>query len=145
MDLKQVPQDNSHTYGGHKKLVYATDEQGEYLGVASTGWEVETIATDSALELLQQQQADAWQQAQSGGMSPLAYYMVYRRMDVALLAQTSGFFQWRIRRHFRPSVYVGLSDKILSRYGEALGLDITVLKTLVENPDDKQNRAGTIK
>jgi hypothetical protein len=142
MDLKQVPQDNSHTYGGHKKLLYATDEQGEYMGVSSTGWEAETIATDSALELLQQQQADAWQRAQHGETSPLAYYMVYRRMDVALLAQTSGFFQWRIRRHFRSSVYAGLSDKVLMRYSEALGLEITTLKTLIENPDDNKKSSS---
>jgi hypothetical protein len=112
------------------------------MGVSSTGWEAETIATDSALELLQQQQADAWQCAERGDTSPLAYYMVYRRMDVALLAQTSGFFQWRIRRHFRPAIYAGLSDKVLMRYSEALGLDKTILTTLVENPQENKNKAG---
>jgi hypothetical protein len=134
MDKTQVPQDNSHTYGGHKKLLYATDEHGEYMGIASSGWEAETIATDSALDLLQQQQAEAWRRAQRGDTSALEYYMVYRRMDVALLAQTSGIFQWRIRRHFRPEIYARLSDKLLLRYGEALGLDVATLKALVERP-----------
>jgi len=134
MDKTQVPQDNSHTYGGHKKLLYATDEQGEYVGVASSGWEAETIATDSALDCLQQQKIEAWQRAQRSETSALEYYMVYRRMDVALLSQTSGIFQWRIRRHFNPAIYTRLSDKLLSRYSEALGLDISVLKNLVEQP-----------
>ena len=134
MDTKQVPQDNSHTYGGHKKLLYATDESGEYVGVASSGWEAETIATDSALNLLQQQQNETWQRAQRGQTSALEYYMVYRRMDVALLSQTSGIFQWRIRRHFKPEIYPGLSNKLLARYSEALGIEITTLKTLIENP-----------
>ncbi len=134
MDKTQVPQDNSHTYGGHKKLLYATDERGDYVGVASSGWEAETIATDSALALLQQQQADAWQRACRHETSPLEYYMAYRRMDVALLSQTSGLFQWRIRRHFKPSVYARLPDKILARYSEALGLSIPVLKNLSEKP-----------
>jgi len=134
MDTTQVPQDNSHTYGGHRKLLYATDAKGEYVGVQSSGWDVETTATDSALDLLAQQQRDAWQQASSGIVSPLAYYMVYRRMDVALLAQTTGLFQWRIRRHFRPDVYRKLPQRILARYSDALGLDITTLKALVEKP-----------
>lgn len=134
MELDAVPQDNSHTYGGHRKLVYATDACGEYVGVQSTGWEAETIATDSALDLLQQQQADIWQRAQRGETSALEYYMVYRRMDVALLSQTSGIFQWRIRRHFKPSVYSRLPDRLLQRYSEALGLDVATLRLLVERP-----------
>jgi len=134
MDKTQVPQDNSHTYGGHKKLLYAIDESGEYVGVASSGWEAETIATDSALDCLQQQQAEAWQRAQRGETSALEYYMVYRRMDVALLSQTSGIFQWRIRRHFKPEIYARLSNKLLARYSEALGIEVSTLKILIENP-----------
>lgn len=134
MDKAHVPQDNSHTYGGHRKLMYATDESGEFIGVPSTGWEAETIATDSALDLLQQQQAETWQRAQRGETSALEYYMVYRRMDVALLSQTSGVFQWRIRRHFKPVIYARLSDRLLRRYSDALGLDVAVFKTLTERP-----------
>ncbi len=129
-----MPQDNSHTYGGHRKLLYATDAQGEYHGVTSTGWEAETIATDSALDLLAQQQEDAWLRAQRQQTSPLEYYMLYRRMDVALLAQTSGMFRWRIRRHFRPAVYQKLPLRILRRYADALGIDETTLKNLVRQP-----------
>lgn len=129
-----MPQDNSHTYGGHRKLLYATDDSGEYVGVPSTGWEAETIATDSALDLLQQQQQIAWERAQRGETSPLEYYMVYRRMDLALLSQTSGLFRWRIRRHFRPAVYARLPDRVLARYSEALGLDLVTLKALVQQP-----------
>jgi len=134
VDHTQVPQDNSHTYGGHKKLLYATDEHGDYVGVTSSGWEAETLATDSALDVLAQQQDTAWQCAQSGETSPLAYYMVYRRMDLALLAQTSGMFQWRIRRHFRPAIYSRLSKKVLQRYADALGMECATLKTLVRDP-----------
>ncbi len=134
VDHTQVPQDNSHTYGGHKKLLYATDAQGDYIGVTSSGWEAETLATDSALEVLAQQQELAWQRARRGETSPLEYYMVYRRMDLSLLAQTSGLFRWRIRRHFRPAIYARLPEKILQRYAEALGIDIQALKNLVQKP-----------
>lgn len=134
MDKTEVPQDNSPTYGGHRKLLYATDAQGEYVEVRSTGWEAERLATESALDLLAAQQADTWQRAQRGETAPLEYYMVYRRMDIALLSQATGLFQWRIRRHFRPAVYACLPQHLLARYSEALGLPETVLKTLVESP-----------
>jgi hypothetical protein len=134
MERDAVPQDNSHTYGGHRKLIYATDEHGEYVGVQSSGWEAETIATDSALDLLQQQLEEVWLRAQRCETSSLEYYMVYRRMDVALLSQTSGLFQWRIRRHFKPDIYARLPERLLRRYSEALGLEINTLKHLVERP-----------
>ena len=134
MDHNKVPQDNSRTYGGHRKLLYATDHDGNYVGVRSTGWEVEEIATGSALDLLAQQQQDAWQRAQRGETSPLEYYMVYRRMDLALLSQTSGIWRWRIRRHFRPAIYRKLDSSLLARYSEALGIDMATLRTLVQHP-----------
>jgi hypothetical protein len=56
--------------------------------------------------------------------------MYAKRMDIALLSQTTGIWQWRIRRHFRPTIFAQLSDKTLSRYAEALGLTLAQLKTL---------------
>lgn len=133
MDKDEVPQDGE-LYGGHRRLLYATDERGEFVGVASSGWEVEAIATGTALAELERQRTDAWRRAVHGEASPLAYYMVARRMDLPLLAQATGFWRWRIRRHFRPAVYARLPDRLLARYGEALGLDLPTLKTLVELP-----------
>lgn len=132
MERESVPQDNSHTYGGHRKLLYAVDEQGEYIGVQSTGWDVECSATDSALDWLAQQRDMAWQQASAGEVSPLVYYMYHRRMDVALLAQTTGLFQWRVKRHFKPKVYAALPDRVLQRYSDALGMSVVNLRQLVK-------------
>jgi hypothetical protein len=53
---------------------------------------------------------------------------MYRaRMDVALLSQTSGVWRWRIRRHFRPQVFAGLSSALRQRYADALGLSLEAL------------------
>lgn len=131
----EVPQDaaTSH-YGGARKLIYALDSKGDFVGVQSSGWEAEADATTIALALLAQQCEDSWRRAQQDETSPLEYYMYYRRMDVALLAQTSGFFKWRIRRHFKPKIYARLSEKNMLRYAEALELDITTLRHLPEQP-----------
>ncbi len=133
MDKDEVPQDGE-LYGGHRRLLYATDRDGEFVGVASSGWEAEAIATGTALAELDRQRADAWARAERGEASPLAYYMIARRMDLPLLAQATGFWRWRIRRHFRPAVYARLPERVLARYAEALGLDIATLKTLVALP-----------
>lgn len=134
MNEDEVPQDRIPTYGGRRKLFYAVGRDGAYVAVPSSGWEPEAVATASALDEIERLKRDAWVRSRSGATSPLEYYMCFRRMDLALLAQTTGFSRWRIRRHFRPAVYARLDDRVLARYGEALGLDIATLRILVERP-----------
>lgn len=135
MKKEEVPQDGDNsTYGGEKKLLYAVDDQGDVIGVKSAGWEVESEATQSALQQIALQCDDSWQRVTAGKTAPLEYYMAYRRMDVALLSQTSGIFQWRIRRHFNPARFSRLNHKILNRYAEALGLTIETLQSIPEQP-----------
>ena len=134
MDEGDVPQDGIPTYGGRRKLFYAVDKDGAYVAVRSSGWEAEAIATGSALDAIEALRKDAWRRAREGTTAPLEYYMHCRRMDLALLSQTTGLSRWRIRRHFRPAVFARLSERLLSRYGEALGIDVATLKVLVERP-----------
>ncbi len=125
-----MPQDLSPTYGGQRKLFYAVDERGDYGGVHSDGWEVETAATQAAIDAVNRLRDDAWARARHGETSPLEFHMYRRRMDLALLAQTSGVWQWRIRRHFDPRRFARLSPRLLARYAEALGLTLAELQSL---------------
>ncbi len=135
MRTDRVPQDgNTTTYGGGRKLLYAVDGNGRYVGVQSMGWAIEAAATRHALEEIDRQREAALNRVRSGASSPLEYYMYYRRMDLALLAQTSGFWQWRIRRHFRPAVYARLRQRVLVRYSEVLGIDVAALRVLTLDP-----------
>lgn len=128
MDLDAVPQEGNATLAGHSKLMYARDAQGRVVTTPSRGWEAEEIVTSHAVDLLVEQAQAAKQRVQAGLASPLAYWMYARRMDVALLSQTSGFWQWRVRRHLQPRHFAALSPAQLSRYGEALGLPVSTLQ-----------------
>ena len=130
MDLEAVPQEGNATLGGHRKLMYARDAQGRMVGVPSRGWEAEEIVTRHAVEVLEGQAAQAREQASRGLASPLAYWMLQRRMDVALLSQTSGVWQWRVRRHLKPRHFARLPPALLQRYAQALGLEAARLKEL---------------
>lgn len=130
MDLQNVPQEGNKTLGGHKKAVYAKDADGHIVAVASKGWEVEEIVTSQALEQLQALTESARQNVLNGLSSPLEYWMYARRMDLHLLAQTTGIWRWRIRRHFRPAIFACLSSRVLVRYAEALGITVKELQHL---------------
>lgn len=123
MKIDDVPQDHSSTYGGHSKLVYAVDENGHYLTAQSDGWDAEAFATQLAVAELEEQERTALAEWQAGRQSPLKCLMYRYRLDEPALAQVTGLWQWRVRRHFRPEVFRRLSARILSRYAEAFGLD----------------------
>ena len=122
MDIQSVPQDNSETYASMKKAIYASDEEGKLTTVGSSGWEVEEIATKAALEEIENGIVLAYEAVKSGQKSPLYYHMNVARMDLLVLAQSTGFFQWTIKRDFEPKKFKNLSEKRLLAYCDVLGV-----------------------
>ena len=127
MESSKVPQQNISTYAGNNKAVYAVGDDGKYTKVASSGWKVEEAATRQALAELSRQASYARKQVAAGKASPLYFHMYDRRMDLQTLSQATGFFKWRIKRHFSPNIFASLSPKILTRYTEALGISMEKL------------------
>ena len=130
MDKNAVPQDPSPTYEGQRKLLYATDDRGEYTGVHSAGWEAETFATLTAVAELDRLREDAWTRALAGQTSALEFHMFDRRMELDTLAATTGIWKWRIKRHFDVQRFARLSDDILIRYADAMGISVERLKSI---------------
>ena len=52
------------------------------------------------------------------------------KMDVGILASYVGFWQWKVKRHFKPSVFKKLSDKTLNKYADAFDISIDELKSM---------------
>lgn len=124
----EVPQEGNSTLGGHRKAMYARGADGKLHIVQSAGWEVEEIVTKQAVDDLLRLTNDARQRALAGQTSPLEYHMYRVRMDVPLLSQASGIWQWRIRRHFRPAIFARLSPALLATYADAMGITVDQLK-----------------
>ena len=134
MKLGDVPQDPDSSYGGHSKLLYAIDLQGRYCGTRSAGWEPESYATKLAVSEFEEREAQALADCRNGLVSPLKFLMYRYRLDEPTLAQITGFWQWRVRRHFRPGTYRGLNARQLARYAEAFGLDLGELIHYQQEP-----------
>lgn len=134
MKIDEVPQDNNRTLGGHRKAMYARDASGRMVITPSNGWEVEEIVTTQAIDTLQAQAEAARQRILAGQSAPLEYWIYARRMDIEMLAQVTGLWRWRIRRHLRPAVFARLSPALLARYADALGLTPEQISRLPEQP-----------
>ena len=134
MKQDEVPQQVAKAFMGRRKALYATDERGTYGIVPSSGWEAEEIALDQAIAECVREANEAHARARQGISSPLAYHMWHCRMDVVILAQSTGFFQWQVRRHLKPGPFARLSRKAKQRYAEALGCTADELDTLPDAP-----------
>ncbi|RRS30015.1 MAG: hypothetical protein P794_09370 [Epsilonproteobacteria bacterium (ex Lamellibrachia satsuma)] len=136
MDINSVPQDDSTTYASMKKAIYAAGKNGKMQTVGSSGWDVEEIATKAALDEIENSIQNAYEEVKFKKKSPLYYHMYDARMDLLVLAQSTGFFQWTIKRHFKPEVFAKLSEKKLLEYCDVLGKTLDEIKTIPEDRDE---------
>jgi hypothetical protein len=130
MKAEELPQTPNPLFENQRKAVYAVNNAGEYVIVKTGGTEVDFSATLDAGEWFAEQANAAYQRVQRGESSPLEYWMYQQRMDVPTLAQATGLWQWRIRRHLRPTIFQTLSDRVLQRHAEALGISTDNLRQL---------------
>ena len=134
MKKEEVPQDKGNLSNKNmKELVYATDEKGNYTTSLSTGWEPKTIALSNAIEDINERIALAKNQVQNGEMSPIFYFMEVNKMDLDILSSYVGFWKWRVKRHFKPSVFSKLNDKILQKYANVFAISVSELKNFKAN------------
>jgi hypothetical protein len=135
MNSRDVPQDEISIFAGQSKVVYARDDHGDYQVVATSGWEVEEIVTRQVIEALEGQRSQALIAYKNGQISPLPYHMYDKKMDIATLARESGFWRWRVRRHFRPEIFNKLPQKILGVYAEVFGIPLAQLQNIADACD----------
>jgi hypothetical protein len=129
MKKEEVPQDKSNLASANiKELVYAVDEKGEYTTALSTGWDPKTIALDNAIKDIEERVSLAKEKVLNNQTSPIEYYMELHKMDVPVLASYVGFWQWRVKRHFKPKVFQKLSEKTLQKYADVFEISLKKLK-----------------
>jgi hypothetical protein len=130
MDVNDVPQEGNRTMDGHRRAMYARDADGRIVIVPSRGGEVDETVTLQALDLIREMTEAARARVQAGETSPLEYWMYAQRLDLPQLAQVTGLWQWRIRRHLQPQRFARLSPAILQRYADVMGITVEQLKQL---------------
>ena len=129
MKKSEVPQDKSNLESANfKELCYAVDENGNYTTAHSTGWDPKTIALDNAIDTIKARVAHAKERVLDNKTSPIEYYMELHKMDLQILASYVGIWKWRVKRHFKPSVFKRLSNKMLQRYADVFEISINQLK-----------------
>jgi len=134
MKKKDVPQDNSKlSTKDMKELCYAVDEKGKYTTTLSTGWEPKSIALSNAIDDIDERIQRAKERVLNNITSPIEYYMELHRMDLPILASYMGMWKWRVKRHFKPSVFKKLSTNVLKKYTAIFDISIAQLQNIEDN------------
>jgi hypothetical protein len=130
MKKEEVPQDMSALGKITKEVCYATDETGKYTTQLSDGWDVKITALDKAWEEIDERTKSAKQKVLNGEASPLLFFMEKGLMDIKLLADYTGFWQWQVKRHLKPEVFKDLSNKKLQKYAEVFNVSVNDLQKM---------------
>ena len=130
MKKDEVPQDGRPEYGGERRAVYAVDEQGRYATAPSAGWSADSIVNQQAVDEYRRLADDALSRAHAGQASALEFHMYDRRMELETLAESTGLWRWRVRRHLRPGAFAVLAPELKQRYADALGVAVNQLDRL---------------
>lgn len=129
MKKEEVPQDRSSLSDNKiTEVCYAVDENGNYTQVSSKGWEPKTIVQNETLQIIEERIAQAREDVKNGVVSPIVYFMEFHKMDMNILADYTGYWKWRMKRHFKPKVFQKLSDTALEKYANAFDINIDELK-----------------
>ncbi|HEX8517641.1 MAG TPA: hypothetical protein VF868_15695 [Bacteroidia bacterium] len=128
MKKEELPQDESALKAMTRELLYVKNKDGKYTTGLSTGWEVKKAALDNAWDDIKERVEAARLAVKNGEKSPVYYFMELRLMDFPVLAGYTGFWTFNIKRHMKPSVFKGLSDKKLSVYAKAFDITLEELK-----------------
>ncbi len=128
MKKAELPQDKSALINFTREVCYVKNEEGKYEAGLSTGWEAKTVALDKAWEEINARIQQAEDMVRRGEASPILYFMELRLMDLLVLSGYTGFWQWQIKRHFKPKVFDRLPVKKLQIYAAAFDVTVEQLK-----------------
>ena len=131
MKKEEIPQDRSNLETAKfKELCYAVDDEGQYITAQSTGWDPKTIALDNAIQDINERVEVARQKVIANQTSPIEYYMELHKMDLSILSSYVGIWKWRVKRHFKPSIFKKLNTKTLEKYAEVFEISVNELQQI---------------
>ncbi len=128
MKKEDLPQDPGALDNFTREVCYVKNKDGKYETALSRGWDVKKEALDNAWVEVNERIEEARQAVINGEKSPVYYFMELRLMDIPLLSGYTGFLGFFVKRHFKPAVFKGLSDRKLSRYAAAFDITLDELK-----------------
>lgn len=133
MKKSEVPNDPNSPIAklAGKEVCYALDEDGNYVKVESSGWEVKSESLYNTFEEIESLLEEIKEKIKHQELSPIAYWMEKKLMDFTVLKAYTGIAKWRIKRHLKFKHYRNLSPQLKTKYANAFEINIKQLDELI--------------
>lgn len=131
MKIEDVPQDLKYFKGTIiRDITYAVDNEGNYCGVVSDGWDARQDALEMVLDDVDMQCQEILERVKQGKSSPLEYHAAKNLMPLDLLATYMGFSKRKVHKHCKPKNFEKLDKETLEAYANALRITVEQLVTI---------------
>lgn len=131
MKAKEVPQDDANMLQGKfKEPVYSVDENGNYTTVPSVGWDPKNAVMQQAWDNINEKVEEVRRKVLAGELSPIAYYMEKKIMDVGLLAKYVGKWKWTVKKHLKQKHFIKINEELLEKYADVFDLSVADLRDI---------------
>lgn len=127
MKKLDIPQENNSTLNGQRKVMYGTNESGDFQRVNYAS-SVEEFATIAAVEEYKELEKECLEEIKNDISSPIKYFMYKNRMDLPTLISVVEMFSFRVKRHLQMKHFKKLNEKTLQKYADAFAIEIDELK-----------------
>jgi len=117
-------------HGHYREVFYSYDDKGNYDQRVRGHDDSDKIFIEQFWESQTDRIENARQKVLSGEKSPLYFHMEKTLMDPMTLSGQASISLWRVKRHFKPTVFARLSVKTLAKYAEAFNLTIEQVKNI---------------
>ncbi|MEN8190015.1 MAG: hypothetical protein ABFS19_09235 [Thermodesulfobacteriota bacterium] len=110
----------------HQLILYVEQDDESY-GPLQTGSYAASNYLDDYLQKRQKYTGHRLQELLDGQISPIAYYADLVELAEGDLAIRVGLSRRKVRKHYTPEGFSGLSVKLLQRYAEVLTIPVAML------------------
>jgi hypothetical protein len=127
MTTKDVKQDRIMTYDTRWKqmawTIFKVDDRGKYKTTFER-YDDHLVMTVPFADASQEKAEEVKQRVLRNESSPIEYFMYKRLLDPKALAQAMGIAVWRLKRHFKPSVFKKLDQNRLQEYAKIFNVQV---------------------
>ncbi|MEI6436123.1 MAG: hypothetical protein WCP32_14855 [Bacteroidota bacterium] len=121
-------EENELIYTYNRELFYHFDKEKGFTQAVDYQNPNNQIIIKQSWDAAQQRLNEIKQQVIAGKVSPIAYHMERILMEVPMLAAYMEISKWRVKRHFKPSVFKKLKSETIIRYAKVFDIPVEDLK-----------------
>ena len=120
----------SEPYRYNRELFYHFDKEKGFTNQVDYQNNSNQVIIRQSWDAAAQRLEDVNQRVIAGKLSPIAYYMEKRLMELPILSAYMEIAKWRVKRHLKPRVFSRLKQNILEKYATVFEIPVEQLKRL---------------